>query len=112
MMTRTGNIIPAKTENNIKSIYGYWRMNIPVGAKSVIVPSYMLGKEIWLNDKKIKVTDSLINLAPESKLLSFVINRKEEKITSCSFLNLQLVRKRIKNWLPGTLMDFSNIPDF
>lgn len=72
-------------ENNIKSIYGYWRMNIPVGTKSVVVPSYMLGKEIWLNDKKIKVTDSLINLAPESKLLSFVINRKEEKITVAPF---------------------------
>lgn len=72
-------------ENNIKSIYGYWRMNIPVGAKSVVVPSYMLGKEIWLNDKKIKITDSLISLAPKSKLLSFVINRKEEKITVAPF---------------------------
>lgn len=72
-------------ENEIKCIYGYWRMNIPVGAKSVIVPSCMLGKDIWLNDKKIKVTDSLINLAPESKLLSFVLNRKDEKITVAPF---------------------------
>ena len=72
-------------ENEIKCTYGYWRMNIPVGAKSVIVPSYMLGKEIWLNDKKIKVTDSLINLAPESKLLSFVLNRKDEKVTVAPF---------------------------
>lgn len=74
-----------KEENENKSPYSYWRMNIPVGAKSVIVPSYLLGKEIWLNDKKMSVTDSLIPLAPESGLLSFVLNRKDEKLSIAPF---------------------------
>lgn len=74
-----------KDENEAKSKYSYWRMNIPVGAKSVTLPSYLLGKEIWLNDQKIKVTDSLLPLTPESDLLSFVLNREEEKLSIAPF---------------------------
>lgn len=74
-----------KEENENKSPYSYWRMNIPVGAKSVTLPSYMLGKEVWLNDKKINVTDSLIPLSPESDLLSFALNREDEKLSIAPF---------------------------
>jgi hypothetical protein len=74
-----------KKANDDKHTYLYWRMNIPVGANSVTVPSSMSGKDIWLNDKKINVTDSLIPLPSESYLLSFALNCKEEKLSVAPF---------------------------
>lgn len=61
--------------------YGYWRMNIPVGARSVIVPSSMLGKEIRIDGENILVSDSRIDLTPGSKLLAFVVNRHSSRIS-------------------------------
>jgi hypothetical protein len=79
------NYYTKQSENDGKYTHVYWRMNIPVGAKSVTVPSCMLGKTIYLNDKKMLVTDSLILLPPESGLLSFIFNCKEEKLSVAPF---------------------------
>ncbi|MDR0725151.1 MAG: hypothetical protein LBF59_03970 [Prevotellaceae bacterium] len=74
-----------KKANDSTNTWLYWRMNIPVGATSVTVPSHILGKDIWLNGRKINVTDSLILLPPESGLLSFALNCKEEKLSVAPF---------------------------
>jgi hypothetical protein len=79
------NYYSGKNKTDSTHTYIYWRMNIPVGAKSVTVPAFMLGKTVCLNDKMMLVTDSLIVLPPESGLLSFALNCKEEKLSVAPF---------------------------
>jgi hypothetical protein len=68
-----------------RDYHAYWRMNIPVGAKSVILPAYMLGKDLWIDGKKSTVSDTLIRLSPNARLLGFVMNLEEQKVALTPF---------------------------
>lgn len=59
--------------------YRHWEMNVPVGAKSVKVPSYMLGKGISIDNTAMTVTDTLIILPQKSKRLFFTLERGDVK---------------------------------
>jgi hypothetical protein len=63
----------------------YWRMNVPVGAKSVVLPAYMLGKDLWIDGKKSTVSDTSVRLSPGARLLGFVMNLEEQKLVPAPF---------------------------
>lgn len=101
-------------ENENKSQYSYWRMNIPVGAKSVTVPSYMIGKDIWLNNKKVNVTDSILLLSPGADLLAFVLNRKEDKLSIAPFkftVNTE-ENKQLASWYTYGLQQYTGFLEY
>ncbi|MDR3268688.1 MAG: hypothetical protein LBT83_06440 [Tannerella sp.] len=50
----------------------YWRISIPVGAKSMILPAGMTDTEIRLDGKKTLLKDTVIDLPAGARLLSFV----------------------------------------
>jgi hypothetical protein len=50
----------------------YWRITIPIGAKSVIFPAGLTGTEIRLDGKKTLLKDTAIDLPADVRLLSFV----------------------------------------
>ncbi|MDD3038567.1 MAG: glycosyl hydrolase [Bacteroides sp.] len=64
---------------NLSSKHAYWRMNIPVGTKSIVLPAQMLGKDIWIDGKKQKLSDTLVRLSSDASLLAFVLNSDEQK---------------------------------
>jgi hypothetical protein len=70
---------------NLKNYHAYWRMNVPVGAKSVVLPAYMLGKDLWIDGKKSKVSDTFIRLSSDARLLGFVMNLEEQKLVPAPF---------------------------
>lgn len=101
-------------EQNIKSIYAYWRMNIPIGAKSVTVPSHMIGKEIWLNGKAMNLTDSIISLDSDARLISFVIDRKKEKLVVAPFKFIvgTVINKDLESWYSYGIQQYSGFLDY
>ncbi|MDR1339144.1 MAG: hypothetical protein LBK58_03705 [Prevotellaceae bacterium] len=70
---------------NLKDYHAYWRMNVPVGAKSVVLPAYMSGRDIWIDGKKLRVSDTLIRLPSGARLLGFVMNLEEQKSVPAPF---------------------------
>ena len=74
----------------------------------------MLGKEIWLNNKKIEVTDSLIDLTSGAKVLSFVINRKKEKmkIVPFKFVVGSATDKDLESWYDFGLQQYTGFLEY
>jgi hypothetical protein len=70
---------------NLRDYRAYWRMNVPVGAKSVILPAYMLGKDLWIDGRKSTVSNTIIPLSPDARLLGFVMNLEEQKLVPAPF---------------------------
>jgi len=101
-------------EQNIKSKYAYWRMNIPIGAKSITVPSHMLGKEIWLNGKEMSITDSIISLDSDARLLAFVLDRKNDELVVAPFKFIvgTVVNKDLESWYSYGIQQYSGFLDY
>lgn len=101
-------------EKNSNSKYAYWRMNIPIGAKSVIVPSYMIGKEVCLNGKECVITDSLITLTPEMSLLSFALERNNEKLSVAPFKFTvgTVANQDLESWYSYGIQQYSGFLDY
>jgi hypothetical protein len=100
-------------ENTAKSRYSYWRMNIPVGAESVILPPYLLGKEVWLDDNKIKVTESLLPLPPKAKLLAFVLSFEEKlAIAPFKFEVGKVDNKELASWYSYGLQQYTGFLEY
>ncbi len=101
-------------ESGNNSKYAYWRMNIPTGAKSVTVPSYMRDKKIWLDGKEVSVTDSLISLTPEAGLLSFALERKNEKLAVAPFKFAvgPVANKDLESWYSYGIQQYSGFLDY
>ena len=102
-------------EENIKSIYAYWRMNISIGAKSVTVPSYMMGKAIWLDGKQMNITDSLISLTADANMLSFAIERKSDTLSVAPFkfeVETKVNNKDLDSWYSYGIQQYSGFLDY
>ncbi|MDR1939077.1 MAG: hypothetical protein LBQ73_11360, partial [Tannerellaceae bacterium] len=107
------NYYSGRDKNTAKSRYGYRRMNIPVGAKSVILPPYLLGKEVWLDDNKIKVTDSLLTLPPKAELLAFVLNIEEKApVDAFKFEVGKVDNKELASWYSYGLQQYTGFLEY
>jgi len=107
------NYYSRQQENTAKHKYSYWRMNIPVGSTSVVMPSYLLGKEIWLDDKKIKVTESSLSLPPKSELLAFALNAEETfSIAPFEFKVGKIESKQPASWYSYGLQQYTGFLEY
>jgi len=58
----------------------YWRVNIPVGSKSMVFSPNMIGTDVWIDGKRINLTGSSIDLPANARLLSFARLIESEKL--------------------------------
>ena len=101
-------------EESDKSRYAYWRMNIPLGAKSVVVPSYLMGQAVCVDDAPIQLTDSLLTLPQGSRLISFALPHGEKKlaVSPFKFTVGTVENASLDSWYSYGLQQYSGFLDY
>jgi hypothetical protein len=99
---------------NLKDYHAYWRMNMPVGTKSVVLPAYMLGKDIWIDGKKLTVSDTFVPLSSNTCLLAFVMNLEEQKsvLAPFKFLVEPAEIPGLQSWYACGLQQYTGYVDY
>lgn len=74
----------------------------------------MLGKEIWLNGKEMSITDSIISLDSDARLLAFVLDRKNEELVVAPFKFIvgTVVNKDLESWYSYGIQQYSGFLDY
>lgn len=49
----------------------WWEMVIPIGAKTIIFPTEMIGKKVWINGKPKKISNPNLRISKDAKYLVF-----------------------------------------
>ncbi|WP_158712678.1 glycosyl hydrolase [Parabacteroides pacaensis] len=107
------NYYSRQKENTAKGKYSYCRINIPIGATSVVIPSYLLGKEIWVDDNRIKVTDSLLSLPPKTELLAFALKFEDAfSIAPFKFEVGRVDNKQLASWYSYGLQQYTGFLEY
>ena len=103
----------AKRENK-KGKYAYWRMNIPVGTQEIVLPEYMLGREVWIDGQRMKVENRNIKLQHPSTLLGFVMNEEEQAIplAPVAFVVGDVEVSQFKSWYEWGLQQYTGYIDY
>lgn len=102
---------PEKTENN----YIYWRTKIPVGSKSVVFTSNMIGTDIWIDGKKTNLTGTSIDLPADAGLLSFAWSFENQKLFLTSPLKFVVGKKEnctLQSWYTYGLQQYTGYVDY
>lgn len=100
--------------SNLKDKHVYWRMNIPIGAREVILPEYMLGRDIWIDGNRLKVEDRKVTLPTSSGLLGFVMNEEEQKIplAPIAFVVGDTEVTGLRSWYEWGLQQYTGYVDY
>jgi hypothetical protein len=99
---------------NRRDYHAYWRMNMPVGTKSVVLPAYMLGKDVWIDGKKSIVSDTFVRLSSKACLLGFVMNLEEQKsdLAPFGFLVESVEISGLQSWYANGLQQYTGYVDY
>ena len=95
--------------------YMYWRTQIPVGSKSVVFPSCMIGSDIWIDGEKRHLTDTSVNLPANASLLSSFLSSENQKSFFISPLKFVVGKKEdctLKSWYGYGLQQFTGYVDY
>lgn len=93
--------------------YAYWRSNVPVGATSVVVPDYLVGKDIWVDNKKMHVAERSILLPKNTRLLAFVLRENElQGIEPFVFTVDAATNKGLESWYAYGLQQYTGFLDY
>ncbi|MGN6267374.1 MAG: glycosyl hydrolase [Ginsengibacter sp.] len=101
---------PAKLEN-----YLYWRTQIPVGTKSIVLPSGMTGMDILIDGEKRRITSSQIEVPGGAGLLSFFITAEKLKTMLTTPFKFCVGKKEdliLKSWYKYGLQQFTGYVDY
>jgi len=101
---------PEKTENN----YIYWRTNIPVGSKSMVFSSNMIGTDIWIDGKKTNLSGTSIDLPADAQLLSFAWLFGNQKFTTypLKFVVGNKANCTLQSWYTYGLQQYTGYVDY
>lgn len=93
--------------------YAYWRCNIPIGATSVVLPDYLVGKDIWIDNEKRSVSDCSILLPKNTRLLAFVMKEDELKtIKPFVFTVDSATNEGLDSWYTYGLQQYTGFLDY
>jgi hypothetical protein len=95
--------------------YSYWRTIIPLGSKSIIFPSEMIGTDIRIDGEKTTLTNASIDLPPNVGLLSFVLSAENQKTALSSPLKFVVGKKEnctLQSWYACGLQQYSGYIDY
>lgn len=93
--------------------YAYWRCNIPIGATSVVLPDYLVGKDIWIDNEKRSVSDCSILLPKNTRLLAFVMKEDELKtIKPFVFTVDSTTNEGLDSWYTYGLQQYTGFLDY
>jgi hypothetical protein len=94
--------------------FSYWRYNIPLGAESVIVPDYFVGKDIFIDNQKVHVADSHVSIPSASRLLALAIGKEDEcAVEPLSFvLSPSPTDVSLESWYSYGLQQFTGFIDY
>ncbi len=109
--SKTDTTIPEKAENK----FTYWRTQIPVGSKSMVFPSSMIGTDIWIDGKKTHLTDTSMNLPTNAGLLSFVWPSENQKLVLTSSFKFIVGKKEnctLQSWYTYGLQQYTGYIDY
>ncbi|MEN6323627.1 MAG: glycosyl hydrolase [Proteiniphilum sp.] len=95
--------------------YLYWRTQIPVGTKSIIFPSGVIGTDIWIDGKKEHLTSVQIEVPDGAKLLSFYIPSQKLKAALTVPFKFRVGRKEnctLQSWYKYGLQQYTGYIDY
>lgn len=102
---------PEKTKNE----YRYWRAQIPAGSKTVVFPSGMIGRDIWIDGEKRHLTGTSVNLSANAGLLSAFLTPETQKSFFASPLKFIVGKKEdctLKSWYGYGLQQYTGYVDY
>ena len=95
--------------------YLYWRTQIPAGAKSVIVPSGMIGMNIWIDGEKKLLTSRQMEVPAGAELLSLFIPSQKLKTELTVPFKFCVGKKEncmLQSWYQYGLQQFTGYVDY
>ena len=100
--------------SNLKDKHVYWRMNIPVGTKEIVLPEYMLGRSVWIDGKQQPVESRSVKLASPASLLGFAMNEEEQAVplAPIEFVVDDVEVQQLKPWYEWGLQQYTGYVDY
>ncbi|MGQ8335539.1 glycosyl hydrolase [Sunxiuqinia sp. A32] len=94
--------------------YVYWRINVPVGAKTMIFPGSMNGTEIWIDGKKEKLSVSSVKLPDNAHLAAFARLFEEDTLPTCPLKFVVEYTKNctLRSWYEYGLEQYTGYVDY
>ena len=94
--------------------YVYWRMNIPVGAKSMVFSSNMAGTDVWIDGQRSTLTGTSITLPADAKLLAFagLIGDEKMPVAPFRFVVGSTGNADLKSWITYGLDEYTGYIDY
>jgi len=109
------NVNETKKSEKSENKFIYWRTKIPVGSKSVVFTSDMIGKDIWIDGEKTNLTGKSIDLPAEGSLLSYASSFEKGKLFQTSPLKFVVKKKEgctLKSWYTYGLQQYTGYVDY
>lgn len=94
--------------------YCYWRVNIPVGSRSVLFPDNMTGTTVWIDGTKTSLSTALTDLPGNARLLSFARPVKSEHVPTdpLKFIIGDKANCALQSWYDYGLQQYSGYIDY
>ena len=103
-----------EAKENDAAGYRYWRVNIPIGSKSVLFPENMIGTALWIDGVKTNVAAASIDLPDHARLLSFARLAKSELVPTgpLKFVVGKKENCTLQSWYTYGLQQYSGYVDY
>lgn len=100
--------------SNLKDKHVYWRMNIPIGATEIVLPAYMVGRNIWIDGKRMEVKERCVSLSSPASLLGYVMTEEEQSIPLAPilFVVADSETTELKSWYEWGLQQYTGYLDY
>jgi len=111
---RNGDGQKDEIKDNDATGYRYWRVNIPVGAKTVVFPNNMIGTTVWMDGVKTDVAAASIDLPADARLLSFArsVNSEQTLTAPLKFIVGSKANCTLQSWYAYGLQQYSGYIDY
>lgn len=102
-----------KAVETLADLQVWWRLIVPIGAKSIIFPKEMLGTTIWVDGVETVVSNQTLMLAKETNMLAFTATKDEQlPTTPIGFVVGREISQPLNTWYGYGLDQYTGYLDY
>lgn len=94
--------------------YIYWRANIPIGAKMMVLPPNMTGTDVWIDGERIRLAGSSLSLKTGARMIAFAGFAGSEQLPASPlrFVVGSARNKDLRSWYDNGLEEYTGYIDY
>ena len=107
-------VLSAESGLDIKVGFAMKLKNIPIGTTEIVLPAYMVGRNIWIDGKRMEVKERCVPLSSPSSLLGYVMTEEEQSIPLAPilFVVADSETTELKSWYEWGLQQYTGYLDY